>query len=275
MRVILVPVADRPECARALETAFDLGRRLGASISGCHLRPHRRSEVSMASAFADSAWRRKSTKTAPAAAKSLYRMLAEQNGYDLAQRAGAEPRAIWSERVGSADKLMAILGPVADLTIVSRPLAPGSIADMFMTAALTESSRPVLLLPAKNRRKVGRHVCIAWNQSGEAAQAVAAAMPILQQALSVTIISCGPEDRVGPKSAQLAGYLAHWGIAADCVATRGRQIEPELLAACKDAGADLLVSGAYSRSRWRERVFGGTTEFLIRKARLPVLMLHG
>lgn len=275
MRLILVPVADRPECARALETAFDLGRRLGSSISGCHMRPHRHSAVSMAYAFADTAWRRKSTKTAPAAAKSLYRLLAEQHGYSMTRRAGPAPGALWAERVGSPDKLMAILGPVADLTIVSRPAKSGSVADMFMTAALTESSRPVLLLPQKNRRKVGRRVCIAWNQSGEAAQAVAAAMPLLQRASAVTIVGCGPEDRAGPKSAQLAAYLAHWGVDAGCVATRGQDVESELIAACSDAGADLLVSGAYSRSRWRERAFGGTTDYLIRKARIPVFMLHG
>ena len=30
MRVILVPVADRPECARALKTAFVVAGRFGA-----------------------------------------------------------------------------------------------------------------------------------------------------------------------------------------------------------------------------------------------------
>ena len=32
MRVIFVPVADRPECGLALHTAFDLGHTLGANI---------------------------------------------------------------------------------------------------------------------------------------------------------------------------------------------------------------------------------------------------
>ena len=72
MRVILVPVADRPECARALDVAFDIGKRLGASVSGCHMRPHRYSEVSLSSAFADKAWRRKSTKKAPAARRAAW-----------------------------------------------------------------------------------------------------------------------------------------------------------------------------------------------------------
>ena len=274
MRVILVPVADRPECARALQTAFDLGNRLGACVSGCHMRPHRYSEVTMTSAFADAAWRKKSTKRAPEAAKSLYGKVAEQNGYEIIRRARVAPGALWAERVGSPGKLMGIVGPVADLIVVSRPKERGGVAEMFVNAALMNSSRPVLILPQAVRKKIGQHVCIGWNQSQEAAQTVAAALPILQQASTVTIVSCGPEDQPGPKSTQLASYLTHWGIKAERVATKGRDVNSELMGACKDAGSDLLITGAYSRSRWREKVFGGTTEYLVHKARIPVLTLH-
>lgn len=274
MRVILVPVADRPECARALNTAFEIGKRLGASISGCHMRPHRYSEVSMSHAFADAAWRKKSTKKASGAARSLYQHAAEQHGYELIRRARAKPGALWSEKVGSPNILMGIVGPVADLVVVSRPTRAGGVADMFMSAALLNSSCPLLILPPTARRKIGRRVVIGWNQSAEAARSVSAALPLLAKADEVTIVSCGAEDRPGPKSTQLVAYLKHWGISAERVVTRGRKPEPELMATYKDANGDLLVAGAYSRSRWRELVFGGTTEFLLRKARVPVFMLH-
>lgn len=274
MRVILVPVADRPECARALQTAFDLGKRLGACVSGCHMRPHRYSKVTMTSAFADAAWRKKSTKRAPEAAKSLYGKVAEQNGYEMIRRARVAPGALWAERVGSPEKLIGIVGPMADLIVVSRPKERGGVAEMFLNAALMNSSRPVLILPQAARKKIGQRVCIGWNQSQEAAQTVAAALPILQHASEVTVVSCGPEDQPGPKSTQLVSYLAHWGIQAERVATKGREVNGELMGACKDARADLLLAGAYSRSRWREKVFGGTTEYLVHKARIPVLTLH-
>jgi nucleotide-binding universal stress UspA family protein len=274
MRVILVPVADRPECTRALQTAFDIGNRIGASVSGCHLRPHRYSDVALSPGFPDAVWRRKSTKEAPAAARALYREIAAQNGYRVIRRPRATPGAIWCERVGTPDKILGIVGPVADLIVVSRPAKPHTVADMFLKAALFCSSRPVLLLPPKNRRVVGRRVVIAWNQSAEASLCVSAAMPILQHARAVTIVACGPEDRPGPKSTQLAEYLAHWGVQAERVAKPGRHLEAGLLEACKEHRADLLLSGAYSRRRWRERLFGGTTEYLVRKARMPVLLLH-
>lgn len=47
MRVIFVPVANRPECAIALRTAFELGEKLRASISGCHIRPHSDSDIAL------------------------------------------------------------------------------------------------------------------------------------------------------------------------------------------------------------------------------------
>ena len=274
MRVILVPVADRPECARALQTAFDLGVRLGASVSGCHMRPHRHSEVSLSSAFAETEWRHKTTKRAPAAAKALYQQIAEQNGYELTRRSREAPSALWAERVGSPEKLLSIFGPLADLIVVSRPLKIGGVADMFLNVALIESARPVLILPPAARKKIGRRVVIAWNQSAEAARAVAAVMPLLQIAEEVTIVSCGPEDKLGPKSTQLVAYLAHWGIPANRVQTRGRDIETELIDSYHVADADLLVGGAYSRSRWRQKVFGGTSEYLLHIARIPVILLH-
>jgi len=274
MRVILVPVADRPECARALTTAFELARRFDASVSGCHIRPHRRSDVSLGSDFAMAAWRRKSTKRAPAAAKALYRDIAAQHGYPLLRHAGTGPCATWCERVGSPGRIMGIVGPLCDLIIVSRPTRPHDVAGLFLNAALMHGASPVLLLPQKGRRKIGAHICIGWDQGPRVARTVRAALPLLQHAASVTIVTCGPEDRPGPKAAQLAAYLAQWGVSAHHVKKRGRHVEYELMEACRAAKADLLIAGAYSHQRWYEKVLGGTTEFLLHEARLPVLMQH-
>lgn len=275
MSVILVPVADRPECARALQTAFNLGQRLGASVSGCHMRPHRYSKTTLGADFADGAWRKRSTKRSPAAAKALYQAIAEQHDYKVVRRARIEPSALWAEMVGSPEKLMGIVGPVADLIVVSRPAKAGNVADMFMVSALVASGRPVLVLSKSARKIVGKRICIAWNQSRDAARCVSAAMPILHQAEEVQIVSCGPEHKARPKAIQLQDYLTHWGVKAVRENTRGKNIEQELLTACKEMRADLMIGGAYSRSRWQEKVFGGTTEFLLRKARIPVLLMHG
>jgi nucleotide-binding universal stress UspA family protein len=272
MRVILVPVADRPECARALQSAFDLGERLGASVIGLHVRAHRDSDVMLSAAFAKAAWVAKSTRKAPAAARALYEAIAAQHGYELAKRARTAPCALWSEKVGSPDTLLGIHGPLADLIVVSRPAGKGGVADLFLSGALTCSARPVLILPPRARKRIGKRIVIAWNQGTSAVLATKAAIPLLAQADEVTVVSCGREDKAGPKSRQLVDYLRHWGIRCNRVNTPGKDVEGELVAAYREAKSDLLIGGAYSRSRWRERVFGGTTEYLVRRAKIPVML---
>lgn len=275
MKVILVPVADRPECAKALDTAFKLGKRLDANVSGCHMRPHRYSDVSMSSAFADAAWRRKSTKKAPQDAKALYEKAAQQHDYAVVRRPRQHSSALWSEKVGSPSVLMGILGPAADMTVVSRPAKKGGVAELFQNAALLNSSTLTLILPQRGRTNIGNRVVIGWNQSPEVARTVRASIGLLALADEVTLVTCGAEDRPGPKATQMATYLKSWGINARRVATRGNEVEKELIGAYKELGGDLLLCGAYSRSRWREKVFGGTTEYLLNKANVPVLTLHG
>ena len=274
MRVILVPLARRPECARALNTAFELGKKLDASVSGCHIRPHKESDLTLSSEFAAAAWRKKSTPEAPVAAETLYKRIAEEHGYEMMSHARAEPGAMWAERVGSPDKVMGIVGPIADLVVVSRPRRANGVARVFVDTALMRGSCPVLLLPQTGRRKLGKRICIAWDQGPRVARTVKASIPLLQQAEEIAIVTCGPEDRPGPKAEQLKAYLKHWGMKAQHLRTRGRHVETELMDACQEAKADLIVSGAYSRQRWYEKVMGGTTEFLIHHARLPVLMQH-
>jgi nucleotide-binding universal stress UspA family protein len=47
-----------------------------------------------------------------------------------------------------------------------------------------------------------------------------------------------------------------------------------LIQAAHEFGADLLIMGAYSHSRFRELVFGGVTRQVLLACDLPVLLLH-
>lgn len=286
MRVIFVPVASRPECVAALNTAFTVGRSVGASIIGCHIRPHSDSRVALPSRLSfsglsneDAEWQAafkpQGARKGGAAAKTLFAQLAENHSFDLLHHPRAKPGAVWMEKIGSPHKVIGIMGPVADLLIVSRPSNKGgTLARLFLSASLLRSSRPVLILPQKKKRRVGNRICIAWNQSVEAAQAVAAAMPFLTRAEHIAIVTCGAETQAGPKSGQLATYLKYWGIKSEHVSAQGKDEPKEIVAAYKSTDSDLLVMGAYSRNRMSQLVFGGVTEYMIKRASIPVLMLH-
>ena len=47
-----------------------------------------------------------------------------------------------------------------------------------------------------------------------------------------------------------------------------------LLREAENIDADLLVMGAYGRSRLHERLFGGATQRVLQEATIPVLMQH-
>jgi nucleotide-binding universal stress UspA family protein len=285
MRVILVPVADRPECAVALTRTFDLAADLGASVVGCHIRPHSYSEVTLPAALTEATlggsdaewqatWKPRGKQTGPAA-RTLFTRLAQRKGFDIHKTPRAKPGAIWMEKTGSPQRVIGIIGPLSDLLVVSRPEGKdGSVARLFLVAALMASARPVLVLPQAGEWSVGKRICIAWNQSKDAALAVASALPLLQLAQHVSIVCCGTENHPGPKSSQLAAYLKAWGIQSERLTTRGNDDNREILSAFKSTKSDLLVMGAYSRSRFSQMIFGGVTDYMLNRASIPVLMRH-
>ena len=118
---------------------------------------------------------------------------------------------------------------------------------------------------------------IAWNGSSESTRALWGAMPILEKAGSVVILTVGDEgDLDGPDAHALAGSLAVRGIKADIVETKAvDQSDGEaVLGAVSDLEAGLLVMGAYSHSRLRELIWGGVTQDVIEESKIPVLMNH-
>lgn len=287
MRVILVPVADRPECKVALKTACGLATSLSANLVGCHVRPHRdegrgstgtRVKLVAEGAGSGVCQEDQDPDLKSRAARGLFTSLVEKNGFRLKRRPkqGADAIALWEEMVGTPAKILSIVGPVADLVVVSRPKrrrkdGPGGA---FLLAALMHAGKPVLVLPAHGIGTLGKHVLIAWNQSVDAARAVASALPILSRAESVTIVSSGPENRVGPKARDLQQYLVHWGVPSEKVATKGKDPIREIEQVHRKIQADMLVMGAYSHGRVRELVFGGVTEHMLFNTGIPVFALH-
>lgn len=286
MKVFLVPVADRPESRVAAEIAFGMACRLDANVIGVHLRPHpddsqsyRTRGLPLFGAADGEALRELSGKGSAKslrATRAMFKETAEAVGFKAAKgpQQGKHKLAIWQELVGAPDVVMEMAGSLADIIVVSRPTAKAKLARSFLLAALLRSGRPVLVLPRRQARIPGRHIAIAWNQSAEASRTVAACMPLIAGAEQVSIISCGNEDRRGPKARDLATYLKHWDVGANVLRTKGRNEEKELLQAYKDSDADLLIMGAYSRSRLREVVLGGMTEQMLWHSNIPVLLQH-
>ena len=75
---------------------------------------------------------------------------------------------------------------------------------------------------------------------------------------------------------EIVQALARHGIAAaGQILTRNKASMGEsLLAAVEERKCDLLVMGAYGHSRLQELILGGTTQHVLKHARVPVIMVH-
>jgi nucleotide-binding universal stress UspA family protein len=171
----------------------------------------------------------------------------------------------------------------ADLAIVGQidPDDPSPGSQLSPADVLLASGRPALVVPYVGRfAEIGRRVLVAWNASREAARAVNDALPLLARAETVTVLAVNPAigaTRHGEvPGADIAVHLARHGIKVLVETSHATEIDVSdvLLNRAADLGADLIVAGAYGRSRMRELVLGGVTRDLLRRMTVPVLMSH-
>ena len=172
----------------------------------------------------------------------------------------------------------------SDLTLVSQavPGAPGFRREQEMVEEIVlYSPRPTLVVPHAGRfAHVGKRVLVAWDDSREAARAVADALPLLVQADHVEVVQWNePGQAVSPKTQPRLEAFRRWlmwhGVAANVhVETTAIDIASAIRSRAADSRADLVVMGAYGHARWAERVMGGATRGLLASMTVPLLMSH-
>jgi len=121
-------------------------------------------------------------------------------------------------------------------------------------------------------------VGVAWDFSRAAARAVADAMPVLERAKIVRVVTITQEKTIDTKcsSAELIKHFACHGIEVvlDEEKAAGRTVGQTLQEYASAHGLDLLVMGAYGHSRMRDFILGGATKTIVAKPPLPVLLSH-
>jgi nucleotide-binding universal stress UspA family protein len=163
-----------------------------------------------------------------------------------------------------------------DLLVLARASEDGELSLDRTANVLVACGRPVLLLPHATEHALGTTIAIAWKDTAETARAITAAMPFLTRAQKLYVLHVPEEGKDTSSALQLAANLEIYGVPVEA-----RQVQPDacsgseaLLATAYGLGADLLVMGAYSRSRFGELIFGGYTRDLLQACDIPVLMLH-
>lgn len=264
MRNILVQAAGDPAMDARLEAGLALARALDAHLSLLHVTPV--DAYVVMDPFGGSYLM----------ADAVAKLRAESDGLETRLSARLTSEGVrWDWR--------AIDGPVGPAFADPRQLADLIVLSVGETGfdrapvgeILVSSETPVLVTPQTltSFDPFGPAV-VAWNGSREAANALRAAVPLLQRASAVTIISIGSNPTDAPAE-DAAAYLSRAGIKPEiALVVREGDVAATMRASLERHEAGLLVMGAYGKSRLREAMFGGVTASFIAETSVPILMAH-
>jgi nucleotide-binding universal stress UspA family protein len=282
MKTILVPTEQHAAMESALDCALLLAKKFNSLIEGFPLRP---AVADMVAMDPDAGLTMVAVKENDAdmvrQAEELFGAYMARHGVQ-AQPSGplAAPAALswtWRADAPSGHDFVGSYGRVFDVVVLARPGEEWQSPSMVtLESALFESGRPVLIAPPVAPRSLSTNVLIAWNRSTEQARTTAFAMPLLRLAERVTILTVEGATVAGPSGADMARSLAVSGITAETLTIAPGKVSAgeTILKKAAELGCDLIIKGAYTQSRLRQMIFGGTTRHILAHATLPVLMAH-
>jgi nucleotide-binding universal stress UspA family protein len=189
--------------------------------------------------------------------------------------AGAQIETEWRGAFGNPTRLLAETARMADLIITGSPKDKSGDGhrSVDVGSLVLQTGRPILV-PATTQVFLADKVLVAWKDTREARRAVLDALPFLQMAKDVRVITIGGDEREREWTSltDVVDFLSMHGVKAR-MAVFPEESDGQSIADVAEAmGADLTISGAYGHSRLREWIFGGATRALLENNRLNRLL---
>ena len=214
-----------------------------------------------------------------AKARRMFDHFRETHGLNDRASPGVAPSASWNEISADMVESISQAARYNDAVILKRgpEFADPSLASVGGIAI--GGGRAVLLFPEHWQPRPIRCAVVAWKDAPEAARAVSLALPVLQQARHVFIFSASETNKLEntERSARACGaFLRAHGLDSEirCMESDEEDAKSLIFAEAAGVGADLIVMGAYGRSRLREFVFGGFTRRALAESAIPLMLVH-
>jgi nucleotide-binding universal stress UspA family protein len=280
MKTILVLMEKYDDMQSVLETALLLARRCDSYIEGVPLRWAIQDFAlgDVVVAFPVEQYEREIAADAQRARQTFETFMQKNDVPRSTTTRTPSPTFGWLSEPPEDETFVGDYGRAFDMIVMNRPDENSSVLyRRALESALFESGRPLLLCPPSPPGHIGTNVLIAWNGSTEQARAMALAMPLLERAERVTVLTVtGGTGVPGPSAQQMIRYLQWNGVPAESltVALDGKNTGQAILAAAQTLACDLLVKGTFTQSRLRQMIFGGATQHVMTAATLPVLLAH-
>lgn len=164
-------------------------------------------------------------------------------------------------------------GPYHDLVLLERLSSTEGPDAVALNSALWDSRSAVLVMPPQPLGERVSQVVLAWNGTCQAGRAMRAALPLMQAADRLVVLSRAGSERDAELDAYLEGQgitVAEWRHYGERSLT-ARGWARALLAEVKELQGDLLVMGAFSSGVGGFLGFGRATEKIATSAQIPVL----
>ena len=199
-----------------------------------------------------------------------------------ANQSGAR-RATWQVATGYLPGVLERIGNWQDLLVIERTANASSGNTTAVSHIVLTAGLPCITLPPGYEKSFSLDcLVLAWNGSVEAVRAIHTALPLILHAKRVVLLQgeLRPEFNVNQigwrPEFDISRYLRKHGVEFELQAlvTSGHEAGRALLDAASKHGADLLVMGAWGRTRFSEWMLGGATHHVLNHADIPVLMRH-
>jgi nucleotide-binding universal stress UspA family protein len=184
------------------------------------------------------------------------------------------PHLLYADLIES----FSVLARAHDLVVLdAEPVALATDRGLI-EAVLTDSGRPLIVVPAGRETFVGRRIVVAWDGSAKAARALNDAMPFLRAAQQVEVVSViGEKDFENTlPGADIAPHLTRHGVNVSVInlpALDG-DVAETLRNHASLTHVDMIVMGAFVHSRLRQLVLGGTTQSLLKTCPVPLFLSY-
>ncbi|HET7561866.1 MAG TPA: universal stress protein [Rhodanobacteraceae bacterium] len=272
MKDILVYVRDFEDRTPAAQFGVRLAATLGASVTGVYACPL---PVFLAPAYEPELMARQIEDV-----RELSRDAVQAKGPFLEwARSHGAPQTEWLVVEGDARDALAEAATRHDVLVLDHA-EEGRGSAWDVPGLVLKADIPCIVLPHHGVHYTPfERIAIGWNGSPEAMRSVHAALPFLQG--KQALLMRGEERDKYPglewePPFNIMDYLERHGVAAEQLTVRAKHddVGQVLLDGAMRFRADMLVMGAYGRSRFSEWMLGGATRHVLTWADIPVFMRH-
>ncbi|WP_368416706.1 universal stress protein [Falsiroseomonas sp.] len=157
---------------------------------------------------------------------------------------------------------------VSDLGVLGWHVDQPASRRLLLHAAIFDSGRPVVIAPeGRPLLAPPSRIMVAWDATPAAVRATHGALPFLRRAAETIVVTVADdkEVRAGQSGIELTHLLARHGATARFSAVRrgGGTALAAILAAAREAKAELLVMGGVRHAPLHNMIFGSTTQDLL------------